>query len=78
MVRVIYGIIKDLVKDLPEDLVDQFFEKIKTVPQKQYNEMFLTFLKDFTQKALETYYDTQTNDMSIHEGTPMNFESLVE
>lgn len=57
MVRVIYTIIKDLVPYISEELIDSLFQRILTVPQKQYDEKFLVFLKDFTLKALENFFE---------------------
>ena len=51
-VRVIYGLITDIVADLPLQLRNLMFSKVIEVPSQQYNELYLTFLKDFTQKAL--------------------------
>lgn len=32
-----------------------------------YDEKFLTFLKDFTMKSLENFFDTKSSEMSINE-----------
>lgn len=52
-VRVVYGLITDIALDLPAPLLDSLFQKIAEVPQTQYTEMYLGFLKDFTIKAFE-------------------------
>lgn len=59
MVRVVYNIIKDLVPSINLEYIDLFFTKIQSVPTSQYDEKFLMFLKDFTQRALENYYDVK-------------------
>mmetsp|Transcript_9589 Transcript_9589/g.9218 ORF Transcript_9589/g.9218 Transcript_9589/m.9218 type:complete len:225 (+) Transcript_9589:1473-2147(+) len=73
MVRVIFNIIKECVPDVPEEIIDSFYAKIHTVPPKQYDEMFLTFLKDFTLQAMESNYEryqatvmqTDSNNMAV-------------
>lgn len=57
MVRVVYSLIKDIVPYLSIDYIDLFYEKVKAVPQQQYDEKFLLFLKEFTLKALDNFYD---------------------
>ena len=52
-VRVVYGLITDAVQDMPRQLLDLMFRKIADVPQAQFSEMYLVFLKEFTQRALE-------------------------
>lgn len=52
-VRVVYGLINDVVEDLPPPLLEALFAKILEVPEAQYSEMYLLFLKDFTLRALE-------------------------
>ena len=78
MVRVIYNIIKDLVPSLEQKYIDKFYEKIHTVPSKQFDEKFLTFLKDFTLKALESYYETKNNELSISENQPFDFSEICD
>jgi len=57
MVRVVYDIIKDVTSDLRPAVIDHLFEKIQSVPLASYDEKFLNFLKEFTQKGLEMHYD---------------------
>lgn len=52
-VRVVYGLITEIALDLPTPLLDSLYQKIAEVPQAQYTEMYLLFLKDFTMKAFE-------------------------
>lgn len=65
MVRVVYNIIKDLVPFINLHYVDLFYAKIKTVPPQQYDEKFLNFLKDFTQKALENYFIYKSKEANL-------------
>ena len=53
-VRVVYALINEVVPHLPEPLLDNLFAKISSVPQDQYQEMYLDFLKEFTIRALGT------------------------
>jgi len=53
-VRVVYALINEVVPNLPEPLLDNLFAKISSVPQDQYQEMYLDFLKEFTIRALGT------------------------
>lgn len=53
-VRVVYALINEVVSNLPEPLLDNLFAKISSVPQDQYQEMYLDFLKEFTIRALGT------------------------
>lgn len=53
-VRVVYTLINEIVDDLAPSLLEALFKKIAEVPDTQYTEMYLTFLKDFTTKALES------------------------
>jgi hypothetical protein len=71
MVRVVYNIIKDLVPFISPAFIDLFFAKIQSVPHQQYDEKFLVFLKDFTQRALENFFDYKTNEA-------MNSDSITE
>lgn len=52
-VRVVYGLINEVVDDLAPDLLEALFIKIVAVPVEQHSEMYLLFLKEFTQRALE-------------------------
>ena len=67
MVRVVYNTIKDLVPFIPLDFIDLLYQRIQTVPTSQYDEKFLLFLKDFTMKALENFYDFKNNEMGMSE-----------
>jgi hypothetical protein len=51
---VVYALINEVVPNLPEPLLDNLFAKISSVPQDQYQEMYLDFLKEFTIRALGT------------------------
>jgi len=51
-VRVVYGLINDVVDDLPILLLDSLAAKVLEVPEAQYTEMYLHFLKEFTLRAL--------------------------
>lgn len=62
MVRVVYNIIKDIVPFINLQYIDLFFTKIQSVSPQHYDEKFLTFLKDFTQKALENYYECKNTE----------------
>ena len=53
-VRVVYALINEVVPNIPEPLLDNLFAKISSVPQDQYQEMYLDFLKEFTIRALGT------------------------
>jgi hypothetical protein len=52
-VRVVYGLVNEVVEDLPTSLLEVLFEKVATVPSQQYSEMYLSFLKDYSLRALE-------------------------
>ena len=52
-VRVVFGLIIEIAIDLPSNLLDSLFEKISAIPESQYSEMYLLFIKNFTIKAFE-------------------------
>ena len=62
MVRLVYSIIQDLVPSIEVKFVDLFYTRIQSVPQSMYDDKFLDFLRDFTQKALENYFDTKVKE----------------
>lgn len=76
MVRVVYNIIKELVPYISLENIDILYSKIQTVPPKSFDEKFLNFLKDFTIKALENYFETKNNEMSMSETQPCDFEEV--
>jgi len=47
-VRVVYGLINEVVGDLSQKQVEILYQKIASVPQAQYSEMYLNFLKEFS------------------------------
>ena len=49
----VYTLINEIVEDIPPPLLEALFQKIIEVPESQYSEMYLLFLKDFTQRAFE-------------------------
>jgi hypothetical protein len=59
-------------------MIDSFFAKINTLTPKQYDEKYLVFLKDFTLKALENYFDLKNNEMSMHESHSADFDSQCD
>lgn len=52
-VRVVYGLIIEVADDLDIGLLEILFEKIAAVPASEHCELYLTFLKDFSQRAFE-------------------------
>jgi hypothetical protein len=54
------------------------YTKIQTVPPKQFDEKFLTFLMDFTLKALDNYYETKREEMSINEEQAVDFDAFCD
>ena len=59
-------------------LVSDFFERIRQVPASQFDDKFLDFLKDFTLKALDNYYEaSRTAESAMAEAQPSSFEELV-
>lgn len=78
MVRVVYTTIKDLVPYISLEYIDILYEKIKTVSYQQYDEKFLAFLKDFTLKALENFYEYKNNEMSLREDQAYDYDELCQ
>jgi hypothetical protein len=78
MVRVIYNIIKDLVPFISQEYIDGFYDKIKTVSPKSFDDKFLLFLKQFTMKALENYYDLKVSEFSTSESHPIDYAEVCE
>jgi hypothetical protein len=54
MVRIVYNVIQEISPVLPLNLINEFFKRIRQVPQNQYDEKFLNFLKELTSRALES------------------------
>lgn len=77
MVRMVYNTIKEIIAFIPLDYIDLFQQKIITMPSSQYDEKFLVFLKDFTLKALENYYEIKSNDMGISENQSVDYEESL-
>ena len=78
MVRVVYTTIKDLVPYISLEYIDILYEKIKTVSYQQYDEKFLAFLKEFTLKALENFYEYKNNEMSLREDQAYDYDELCQ
>ena len=68
MVRIVYALIQEISGHLNINLLNEFFERIRTVPQKMYDEKFLTFLKELTQKALTQTFLSQVNSIQNQMG----------
>ncbi|CDW78729.1 UNKNOWN [Stylonychia lemnae] len=77
MVRVVYQMIQELVPFTQHKYIDMFYQKIQQVPTSQYDDKFLEFLKDFTMKSLESYYDTKHNEDSINESNTIAYEDYI-
>jgi hypothetical protein len=67
MVRVVYHMIQELVPHVDVKYIDHLYQKIQQVPAAQYDEKFIDFLKNFTMKSLENYYDFKSNEGSLSE-----------
>lgn len=76
MVRVVYNLIKDLVPFLSIDFIDAFYAKIQTVPQQQFDEKFLNFLKEFTLKALENFYELKGKEIEMSEEVSNDYDEI--
>jgi hypothetical protein len=76
MVRVVFNIINDLLPFLSKDNIDGFYTKIQTVPALQFDEKFLIFLKEFTIKALEHYYDQKNEECGMSEIHSDDFDEI--
>ena len=77
MVRVVYSTIQELVPCIDVACIDQFFVRIQQVPASQYDDKFLDFLKDFTMKALENYYEVKSQEGGMAEAQAVSFEDQV-
>lgn len=77
MVRVVYATIQELVPCIDVASVDQFFIRIQSVPASQYDDKFLEFLKDFTLKALENYYEVKSQEAGMAEHSAVSFEDQI-
>lgn len=73
MVRVVYSTIQDLVPSIEVKFVDLFYARIQQVPQAMYDDKFLEFLKDFTQKALENYFEWKSRESQLAEDVAAEF-----
>jgi len=51
--RIVYDALADLAQELSEKQVDALYERIKSLPLKDYRDFYLTFLKDFTLSAVK-------------------------
>ena len=51
-VRVVYNMIIEIIDHLPIPLLQFLFVKVQDVPESQYSEMYLQFIKDYTLRAL--------------------------
>lgn len=51
-VRVVYNMIIEIIDHLPIPLLQFLFAKVQEVPESQYSEMYLQFIKDYTLRAL--------------------------
>lgn len=74
MVRVVYSTIQDLVPSIEVRFVDMFYTRIQQVPQSAFDDKFLDFLRDFTQKALENYFEAKSKEMQLAEQVAAVFE----
>lgn len=69
--------IQELVPNLESKYIDIFYQKIQQVPPSQYDDKFLEFLKNFTQKSLESHYDLKSNEGSMAETSPIPYEEYI-
>jgi len=51
-VRVVYNLIIEILDHLSIPLMQFLFAKVQEVPESQYSEMYLQFIKDYTLRAL--------------------------
>ena len=52
-VRVVFGLINEVSSELSVSLLDQLFAKAETRAGEQIDDLFMNFLKEFTQSALQ-------------------------
>lgn len=77
MVRVVYHMIQELVPHVDVKYIDLLHQKIQQVPAVQYDEKFIDFLKFFTMKSLENYYDFKSNEGSLSESMPQTYNDII-
>lgn len=58
----VFETINSIAPSLKQDHLFYLFAKIKTIPKKEYTEMILKFIKEFTESALHWIRSIKSNE----------------